>query len=157
MKSLEAQLADAGLQSAGPCDRLTSYGDSLLQESALLQDMTHAEADILGESMLLVRAEPGQVLIREGDTGGWMMLLLKGTVDITKRLEVRGAAAAEAKAAQTAADASSASAQTPAGDGINAAEQTALTEQAEQANQPEPAGQTDPAERPSKRGAVNWR
>ena len=149
MKSLEAQLADAGLQSAGPCDRLTSYGESLLQESALLQEMTHAEADILGESMLLVRAEPGQVLIREGDTGGWMMLLLKGTVDITKRLEVRGAAAAEAKAAQTAADASSASAQTPAGDGINAAEQTALTEQAEQANQPEPAGQTDPAEPPS--------
>ena len=124
MKSLDQQLADAGLQVAGPCERLTSYGDNMLQESALLQDMTHAEADILGESMLLVRAEPGQVLIREGDTGEWMMLLLKGTVDITKRLEVRGAAAAEAAAASTAAVPDSTGGQSPAADGSNPAEQT---------------------------------
>lgn len=135
MKPLEAQLADAGLQVAGHCERLTSYGDNLLQESALLQDMTHAEADILGESMLLVRAEPGQVLIREGDTGEWMMLLLKGTVDITKRLEVRGAAAAQAREALPAAVADSAGGQTPAADGGNPAEQTSQTDQTSQAEQ----------------------
>ena len=136
MKSLEAQLAEAGLQVTGHCERLTSYGDNILQESALLQDMTHAEADILGESMLLVRAEPGQVLIREGDTGEWMMLLLKGTVDITKRLEVRGAAAAEAKAALTNALADSDGGQTPAANGGNPAEQTIQAEQNDQAQPP---------------------
>ena len=37
--------------------------------------------------MLLIRAEPGAVLIHEGDVGEWMLLLLSGTVDITKRVE----------------------------------------------------------------------
>jgi CRP-like cAMP-binding protein len=49
--------------------------------------MTAAEANILAAAMLLVRAPAGQVLIREGDIGEWMMLLLKGTVDITKRMD----------------------------------------------------------------------
>ncbi|MDO8374556.1 MAG: cyclic nucleotide-binding domain-containing protein, partial [Polaromonas sp.] len=40
--------------------------------------------DTLGEAMLLIRAQPGQVLIAEGDAGDWMLLLLSGTVDVTK-------------------------------------------------------------------------
>jgi len=31
-----------------------------------------------------VRARAGQVLIREGEVGDWMLLLLAGTVDVTK-------------------------------------------------------------------------
>ena len=130
MKPLEEQLAEAGLKVAGHCQRLTSYGDDMLQVSALLQDMTPGEADILGDSMLLVRAEPGQVLIREGDTGGWMMLLLKGTVDITKRLEARGAAAAAEAAAASQPAKDNDDEQTVAGEG---------TPQAEQAQQNVPA------------------
>ena len=87
MKTLEEQLNVAGLQVSGCCERLSSYGVDLLQTSPLLQDLSPAEADVLGASMLLVRAEPGQVLIREGDAGEWMMLLLKGTVDVTKRVD----------------------------------------------------------------------
>ena len=30
-----------------------------------------------------------QVIIREGDAGDWMLLVLKGTVDVTKRIELR--------------------------------------------------------------------
>lgn len=89
MKTLEEQLQAAGLTVFGCCERLSVAGADLLQTSPLLQDMTPAEADILGASMLLVRAEPGQVLIREGEAGDWMLLLLKGTVDVTKRLEPR--------------------------------------------------------------------
>lgn len=87
MKTLEEQLQVANLHVFGCCDRLSDYGADLLQISPLLQDMTPAEVDTLGASMLLVRAEPGQVLIREGDAGEWMLLLLKGTVDVTKRVE----------------------------------------------------------------------
>jgi CRP/FNR family transcriptional regulator, cyclic AMP receptor protein len=87
MKTLQEQLDAAGLQVFGCCERLSDYGPDLLQTSQLLQDFTPAEADILGASMLLVRAEPGQVMIREGEAGDWMMLVLKGTVDVTKRVE----------------------------------------------------------------------
>ena len=98
MKTLQEQLDAAGLQVFGCCERLSDYGPDLLQTSQLLQDFTPAEADILGASMLLVRAEPGQVMIREGEAGDWMMLILKGTVDVTKRLDpVAGAAQAQAE------------------------------------------------------------
>lgn len=87
MSTLEQQLRSAGLQVAERCERLTSYSADLLENSPLLEDFTPEEADVLAASMLLVRAEPGQVLIREGDAGDWMMLILKGTVDVTKRVE----------------------------------------------------------------------
>jgi len=86
LPSLEDQLASSGLEIHGCCERLTGLGDEFLQTSALLQDMTPAEVDILGSAMLLVRAQPGQVMIREGESGEWMMLILKGTVDVTRTL-----------------------------------------------------------------------
>jgi CRP/FNR family transcriptional regulator, cyclic AMP receptor protein len=89
MSTLEEQLRSAGLQVANHCERLASYSPDLLEHSPLLEDFTPEEADVLAASMLLVRARPGQVLIREGDAGDWMMLILKGTVDVTKHIEVR--------------------------------------------------------------------
>jgi CRP/FNR family transcriptional regulator, cyclic AMP receptor protein len=89
MNMLEEQLQKAGLKVVDHCERLTSYSPDLLDHSPLLEDFTHDEADVLAASMLLVHAEPGQVLIREGDAGDWMMLILKGTVDVTKHIELR--------------------------------------------------------------------
>jgi CRP-like cAMP-binding protein len=83
-KSLEDQLHARGLAIAGPCERLSQH-PGLLQLSALLRDFTPAEADLLGANMLLVRAQPGQLLIEEGEASDWMMLLLRGTVDVGKR------------------------------------------------------------------------
>ena len=74
----------AGLEVVGACERLSQY-PGLLEKSELLQDFSPAEADVLGHSMLLVRAQPGQTLIAEGDTSDWLMLLLSGTVDVGKR------------------------------------------------------------------------
>ena len=89
MNRLEEQLHSAGLQVVDHCERLATYSPDLLEHSPLLEDFTPAEADVLAAFMLLVRAAPGQVLIREGDSGDWMMLILKGTVDVTKRIELR--------------------------------------------------------------------
>ena len=86
IKPLAEQLRDAGLTVVPACGPLSAYGADLLNNSPLLQDMTVQEADILGAAMLLIKADPGQVLIREGDAGDWMLLLLKGTVDVTKRI-----------------------------------------------------------------------
>ena len=87
MHTLEEQLKSAGLQVVDHCERLITYSPDLLENSPLLEDFTPEEADVLAASMLLVQAAPGQVLIREGDAGDWMMLILKGTVDVTKRVE----------------------------------------------------------------------
>jgi CRP/FNR family cyclic AMP-dependent transcriptional regulator len=82
---LEAQMRAAGLEVTGPCARLSQW-PGLKEHSALLQDFTPAEVDALGSLMLHVRAQPGQMLIVEGDANDWMMLLLSGTVDIGKRI-----------------------------------------------------------------------
>lgn len=82
--SLETQLQAAGLELLGHCEHL-SHWPGLLQQSPLLQDFTLAEADVLGAQMLHVRAKAGQVLIAEGDASDWLMLLLRGTVDVGKR------------------------------------------------------------------------
>jgi CRP/FNR family cyclic AMP-dependent transcriptional regulator len=82
--ALEQQMRDAGLQVLGACERLSQW-PGLLHNSQLLQDFTPQQADALGRLMVLVRAQPGQVLINEGDSSDWMMLLLSGTVDVGKR------------------------------------------------------------------------
>ena len=83
-RSAEEQIRAAGLELVGSCEHLSKWPE-LMRRSALLQDFTPAEADILGQAMLLVRAQPGQVLIAEDEPSDWMMLLLSGTVDVGKR------------------------------------------------------------------------
>jgi CRP/FNR family cyclic AMP-dependent transcriptional regulator len=83
-QNLEQQLRAAGLELLGPCERL-SRDHELLTHSNLLHDFSAQEADALGEAMLKVRAQPGQLLIGEGQISDWMMLLLSGSVDVGKR------------------------------------------------------------------------
>ncbi len=83
-RALEELLRTRGLEVLGPCECL-SHQSTLMVESALLRDFTAAEADLLGASMVRVRAQPGQVLINEGEASDWMMILLRGTVDVAKR------------------------------------------------------------------------
>jgi CRP/FNR family cyclic AMP-dependent transcriptional regulator len=83
-QALEEQLNSRGLEILGRCDALSHRFD-LLEVSPLLRDFTPAEADLLGASMLRVRAQPGQLLIAEGEASDWMMMLLSGTVDVGKR------------------------------------------------------------------------
>ncbi len=84
VKNIEEQLQAAGLENLGVVERLSKW-PRLMQESPLMQDFTPPEADILGSVMLRIKAQPGQVLIAEDDASDWMMLLLSGTVEVTKR------------------------------------------------------------------------
>jgi CRP-like cAMP-binding protein len=85
MVLIEDELRAAGLEVLGLCDGLVQNDVKLLQSSALLDNFTTDEADTLGGVMLRVHAQPGQILIHEGAIGDWMMLLLSGTVDVTRR------------------------------------------------------------------------
>ena len=95
MSDLEDQLQRSGLQITGYCDLLSQHHPALLVRAPLLEDMTPDEADTLGRAMLLVRAAPGQTMIREGEFGDWMMLILKGTVDVSKQISRRSEESAE--------------------------------------------------------------
>jgi CRP/FNR family transcriptional regulator, cyclic AMP receptor protein len=93
--TLEQRMRAANLEVLGPCARLSKW-PGLMEQSVLLQDLEPGDVDVLGSLMLHVRAQPGQMLIVEGDADDWMMLLLRGTVDVGKRIgpeaerEVRG-------------------------------------------------------------------
>ena len=88
--SLQAQFERAGLRLEGTSTGLSQYGSQWRQTAALIEDLTLEEADTLGALMPLVRARAGQALITEGEVGDWMLLLLRGTVDVTKRSENGG-------------------------------------------------------------------
>jgi CRP-like cAMP-binding protein len=83
-EALSAHFARAGLEVDGVCEALSRHVLEWRQAAAMLEDLTPEEADILGRLMPRVRARAGQVLIREGEVGDWMLLLLAGTVDVTK-------------------------------------------------------------------------
>ena len=85
MAMIEEELQAGGLKVLGWCHGLVQNDATLLQNSALLDHFTTDEADTLGGVMLRVHAQPGQVLIQEGAIGDWMMLILSGTVDVTRR------------------------------------------------------------------------
>jgi CRP/FNR family cyclic AMP-dependent transcriptional regulator len=85
MASVEDQLRAAGLELAGDCSALAEPGAFGVQDAMLLEDFSADESTVLGAVMPRLRAAPGQVLIREGESGNWMLLLLSGTVDVTKR------------------------------------------------------------------------
>ena len=84
---VEDQLRRAGLEMLGFCTGLSGHAPQWRHDAALLEDLSPAEADALGALMPLVRARPGQALIREGDVGDWMLLILSGTGDVVKKAE----------------------------------------------------------------------
>lgn len=61
-------------------DRITQ----MLQKSPLFVGFSLEEIRQLANFMKLYRAEPGVAILREGDPGDYMMLLLDGRVDVLK-------------------------------------------------------------------------
>lgn len=85
--ALRAQFERAGLEFDGVCSGLSRFSLQWRQTAALLEDLSTEEADALGALMPMIRARAGQALIKEGDVGDWMLLLLSGTVDVIKTSE----------------------------------------------------------------------
>jgi CRP/FNR family transcriptional regulator, cyclic AMP receptor protein len=81
-------LLKRGLTAATDCAWLAQLkeGEELRAQSALLEDFNAHELGIFGAAMRHLKAQPGQVLIAEGDTGDWMLIVLSGTVDVSKRV-----------------------------------------------------------------------
>jgi CRP/FNR family transcriptional regulator, cyclic AMP receptor protein len=80
-------LTQRGFTDAGDCaSALPQSADALRQQSNLLEDFTLDELATLGAAMRRIDAKAGQMLIEEGEAGDWMLLILQGTVDVTKHI-----------------------------------------------------------------------
>lgn len=85
--ALPLALQRRGMRDLGDArDALQRQADALRQSASLLEDFTLDELGILGATMRRVNADPTQILIEEGEAGDWMLLILQGTVDVTKRI-----------------------------------------------------------------------
>jgi len=58
---------------------------SLVGRSQFFAEFNRADVDLLAGYMRLYHAEPEQVIIREGDIGDYMLLVIRGEVDIYKQ------------------------------------------------------------------------
>ena len=58
---------------------------SLLGRAPLFSEFTQKDVKALAEYMGVYRAEPNETIIREGDVGDHMLLIVRGEVDILKR------------------------------------------------------------------------
>jgi CRP/FNR family transcriptional regulator, cyclic AMP receptor protein len=91
--ALPTALLQRGLQDLGDAqEALQGNADALRQSASLLEDFKLDELAILGSAMRRVSAQPSQILIEEGEAGDWMLLILQGTVDVTKRIMQHDAA-----------------------------------------------------------------
>lgn len=83
--NLEHWLTREGLERVDAAAPLSVRSAPWLHQSQLLDFFSLDELDVLAQVVWFVRARPGQVLVREGERGDWMLLVLAGTVDVTKR------------------------------------------------------------------------
>jgi CRP-like cAMP-binding protein len=63
---------------------------SLVGRSQFFAEFSRGDVDLLAGYMRIYHAEPGRTIIREGDRGDYMLLLIRGEVDIYK-LNLMGA------------------------------------------------------------------
>lgn len=57
----------------------------MIGHSKFFSDFTRSDIQLLAGSMQVYRAQPGQTIIREGDIDDYMMLIVRGRVEIMKK------------------------------------------------------------------------
>lgn len=73
------------LDHLGNATQYAAQMGALIQQSPLFENFNLAEIKLLSQFMEAYRAETGVEVIREGDAGDFMMLVLEGSIDVFKR------------------------------------------------------------------------
>src|SRR5262245_38970027 len=71
-----------------PLGDATQFADrmlTLIPTCTLLENFSPAEVQLLAHFMRVYRAEPAVEIIREGDGGDFMLMVLEGKVEVLKR------------------------------------------------------------------------
>ena len=75
----------AHLDFLGDATKFAAQIHALIPKCPLLENFSHAEVRLLAHFMQVYRAETGMEVIREGDGGDFMLMLIEGSVDVHKR------------------------------------------------------------------------
>jgi len=75
----------AHLEHLGDATKFAAQIHALIPHCTLLENFAPAEVLLLAHFMVVYKAEPGVEIIREGDGGDFMLMLLEGQVEVHKR------------------------------------------------------------------------
>ena len=75
----------AHLEPLGDATQFAPQMHALIPKCALLENFSPAEVRMLAYFMAVYRADPGAEIIREGDGGDFMLMLIEGEVEVHKR------------------------------------------------------------------------
>ena len=75
----------AHLESLGDATKFAQQIHALIPKCTLLENFAPAEVRLLAHFMEMYRAEPGVEIIREGDGGDFMLMVIEGKVEVHKR------------------------------------------------------------------------
>ena len=75
----------AHLEYLGDATKFAGQMHALIPKCALLENFSAAEVQLLAHFMDVYRAEATSEIIREGDGGDFMLMVLEGTVEVHKR------------------------------------------------------------------------
>ena len=75
----------AHLEYLGDATKFASQIHALIPKCTLLENFAPAEVRLLAHFMDVYRAEPGVEIIREGDGGDFMLMIVEGQVEVHKR------------------------------------------------------------------------
>jgi len=75
----------AHLEHLGDATQFAAQMHSLIPKCALLENFSPAEVELLAHFMDVYRAEGASEIIREGDGGDFMLMVLEGRVEVLKR------------------------------------------------------------------------
>ena len=75
----------AHLECLGDATQFSAQIHALIPRCTLLENFSPAEVRLLAHFMDVYRAAPGMEIIREGEGGDFMMMLIEGRVEVQKR------------------------------------------------------------------------
>jgi CRP-like cAMP-binding protein len=81
----ERQQQLAHLESLGDATQFAPQMHALIPKCPLLENFSQPEVLLLAHFMEVYRAAPGAEVIREGDGGDFMLMLLEGRIEVHKR------------------------------------------------------------------------
>jgi CRP-like cAMP-binding protein len=73
------------LENVGKGTALAGEIADLVGRSQFFAEFSREDIAVLADYMDVYRAKPGEIIIREGDNGDFMLLIVEGDVDILKR------------------------------------------------------------------------
>jgi CRP/FNR family transcriptional regulator, cyclic AMP receptor protein len=75
----------AHLEHLGDATKFASQIHALIPKCSLLENFSPAEVRLLAHFMNVFRAQPGVEVIREGDGGDFMLMVLEGRIEVLRR------------------------------------------------------------------------